>query len=80
MAAVEFVKDRGTKEPFPRSQKFVERLTELAFQNGLILWPNVGHVDGTNGDLVMLAPPFTVTREEIQELISLFQKTLEQTA
>jgi adenosylmethionine-8-amino-7-oxononanoate aminotransferase len=78
MAAVEFVKDRESKTPFTRAEKFAEHFTERAFDNGLILWPNVGHVDGTNGDLVMLAPPFTVTQAELDELISLFKKTLEQ--
>jgi adenosylmethionine-8-amino-7-oxononanoate aminotransferase len=78
MVAVEFVKDRAAKTPFLRSEKFAERFTEKAFQNGLILWPNVGNADGTNGDLIMLAPPFTVTREEISELITLLKKTLEQ--
>jgi adenosylmethionine-8-amino-7-oxononanoate aminotransferase len=78
LAAVEFVQDRMTKRPFPRTEKFVERFVDRAFQNGLILWPNVGHVDGTNGDLVMVAPALTVTRDEISELIGLFKKTLEQ--
>lgn len=78
MAALEFVKDRSTKAPFPRGEKFAERFTEKAFQNGLILWPNVGNADGTNGDLIMLAPPFTVTQEEISEIVTLLKKTLEQ--
>ena len=78
MMAVEFVKDRATKAPFPRSEKFAERFTEKAFQNGLVLWPNVGNADGTNGDLIMIAPPFTVTREEITEMVTLLKKTLEQ--
>jgi adenosylmethionine-8-amino-7-oxononanoate aminotransferase len=78
MRAVEFVKDKSTKAAFPRSEKFAERLTEKAFQNGLILWPNVGNVDGTNGDLIMLAPPFTVTNDEITEIVTLLKKTLEQ--
>lgn len=78
MMAVEFVKDRATKAPFPRSEKFAERFTEKAFQNGLVLWPNVGNADGTNGDLIMIAPPFTVTREEISEMVTLLKKTLEQ--
>jgi adenosylmethionine-8-amino-7-oxononanoate aminotransferase len=72
------VKDKSTKAAFPRSEKFAERLTEKAFQNGLILWPNVGNVDGTNGDLIMLAPPFTVTNDEITEIVTLLKKTLEQ--
>ncbi len=78
MAAVEFVKNKETKEPFARSEKFAERLTDLAFKNGLILWPNVGHVDGTNGDLVMVSPPFTISPEEIAELVAIFKHTLEQ--
>jgi adenosylmethionine-8-amino-7-oxononanoate aminotransferase len=78
MIAIEFVKDRSTKSPFPRSEKFVERFTEKAFQNGLILWPNIGNVDGVNGDLIMLAPPFTITTDEISELVTLLKKTLEQ--
>lgn len=78
MAAVEFVKDRATKEPFPRSEKFSEHFTEQAFEKGLIVWPNVGHVDGTNGDLIMISPAFTVTTDEISELVSLIEQTLEQ--
>jgi adenosylmethionine-8-amino-7-oxononanoate aminotransferase len=78
MMAVEFVKDRATKAPFPRAEKFAERFTEKAFQNGLVLWPNVGNADGTNGDLIMISPPFTVTREEISEMVTLLKKTLEQ--
>jgi adenosylmethionine-8-amino-7-oxononanoate aminotransferase len=78
MAAVEFVKNKDTKEPFARSEKFAEKFTDLAFKNGLILWSNVGHVDGTNGDLVMVSPPFTVSLEEISELVAKFKQTLEQ--
>ena len=78
MWAVEFVQDRKTKAPFPRSDKFAERFTEAAFQNGVILWNNVGHVDGTNGDLVMIAPPFSVSDEEIADFINRFKKSLEQ--
>ncbi len=78
MAAIEFVKNKETKEPFSRSEKFAERFTDLAFKNGLILWPNVGHVDGTNGDLVMVSPPFSISAGEISELVAIFKNTLEQ--
>lgn len=79
LACIEFVRDRKTKEPFPRAQKFVEKYVDRLFEEGLILWPNVGHVDGTNGDLVMIAPPFTASKEEISEIVSIMLKTLEQT-
>jgi adenosylmethionine-8-amino-7-oxononanoate aminotransferase len=78
LAGIEFVRDRDTKEPLPRSSRFAERLAERALQNGLILWPNVGHVDGADGDLVMLAPPFIITEDQIKELAALFELSLEQ--
>ena len=78
LAGLEFVRDRDSKEPFPRSSRFAERLAERALQNGLILWPNMGHVDGTDGDLVMLAPPFIITEDQIKELVALLEVSLEQ--
>jgi len=76
LAGIEFVKDRESKEPFPRAEKFAERLSEKALENGLILWPNVGHADGVDGDLVMLAPAFIITPEQIAEIVSLLELSL----
>jgi len=70
LAGVEFVADRETKAPFARSVKMVERLIDAALQRGLVLWPNTGHADGHNGDLVMVAPPFTISVDQIEELVS----------
>jgi len=70
LAGIEFVRDRDTRAPFPRSAKFAERFTEAAQEAGLIVWPNTGHADGTDGDLVMLAPPFIVTETELDETVS----------
>lgn len=77
LAGVEFVADRDSKAPIPRGERFTERFTAKAFDNGLIVWPNVGHVDGTDGDLVTLAPPFTVTEAEIDDIVGCFAATLE---
>jgi hypothetical protein len=65
LAAVELVEDRETRAPFAREAHVAERLTTAALDAGLVVWPNVGHADGTRGDLVMLAPPFVITEEEI---------------
>jgi adenosylmethionine-8-amino-7-oxononanoate aminotransferase len=78
LAAVELVRDRATKQPFARAERFAERLVASAFRNGLILWPNVGHVDGTDGDLVMVAPPFVVDEAQIGEIVAAFDKALEE--
>jgi len=75
MTAIEFVKDQKTKEPFPRSDKFTERVIDLAFENGLILYPGTGFVDGINGDMVMVGPPLMIEEKEIDEIIDILKKT-----
>jgi len=80
LAGIEFVADRETKAPFPRSLKMVERLVEAGLQRGLVLWPNTGHADGINGDLVMIAPSFTISEEQIEELVTLLRTSLEDVA
>jgi adenosylmethionine-8-amino-7-oxononanoate aminotransferase len=77
LAGVELVADVGTREPFPRSARFAERFTRAALDAGLVVWPNTGHANGTDGDLVMLAPPFVVSQEEIGEIVSRFSAALE---
>jgi adenosylmethionine-8-amino-7-oxononanoate aminotransferase len=39
----------------------------------------VGHADGTNGDLVMVAPPFIITEDEIDEIVTRLTKALKKT-
>ena len=79
LAGIEFVEDKGSRAPFPRSAKFAESFAEAALDAGLTVWPNVGHADGTNGDLVMVAPPFIIEEHEIDEIVSRFTTALEKT-
>jgi adenosylmethionine-8-amino-7-oxononanoate aminotransferase len=80
LAGIEFVADPETREPLPRSAAFAETFTQAALDAGLVVWPNVGHADGRNGDLVMLAPPFVVTEDQIDEIVELFTRALRDTA
>jgi 4-aminobutyrate aminotransferase-like enzyme len=75
MTAIEFVKDQKTKEPFPRTNKFTERVIDLAFENGLVLYPGTGFVDGVNGDTVMVGPPLIIEEAQIDEIIDILEKT-----
>jgi adenosylmethionine-8-amino-7-oxononanoate aminotransferase len=75
MTAIEFVKDQKTKEPFPRTNKFTERVIDLAFENGLVLYPGTGFVDGVNGDTVMVGPPMIIEEAQIDEIIDILEKT-----
>jgi adenosylmethionine-8-amino-7-oxononanoate aminotransferase len=75
MTAIEFVKNQKTKEPFPRGAKFTERVIDLAFENGLVLYPGTGFVDGVNGDMVMVGPPLTIEENQIDEIMTILKKT-----
>jgi hypothetical protein len=80
LAGIEFVAEPVTRAPFPRSVRFAERFAESALEAGLVVWPNVGQVDGVNGDLAMLAPPFVVTHEEIDLIVERFGAALRATS
>jgi len=76
LAGAEFVADRTTKQPFSRALKIAERVVDAGLQRGLVLWPNTGHADGVNGDLVLVAPPFTISEAQIEELVALLRDSL----
>ena len=69
MIGIELVRDRETREPFARTDRVAERILEAARDSGLLLYSSTGHVDGTNGDLVMLGPPFSMSDEEAATLL-----------
>jgi len=79
LAGIEFVEDKASRAPLPRAARFAESFAEAALDAGLTVWPNVGHADGTSGDLAMIAPPFIVTEAEIGEIVRRFTTALERT-
>jgi adenosylmethionine-8-amino-7-oxononanoate aminotransferase len=76
LAGVEFVEDKGSRAAMLRKQKFAERFADAALEEGLMVWPNVGQANGTDGDLALLAPPFIISEEEIDEIVSRFSRAL----
>lgn len=63
--AVEFVKDKFSKEPFDPKVGLGARVQKAAFEKGVAVCPGAGTIDGMTGDHVLLAPPFTVTAEQL---------------
>jgi len=66
---VELVQDRETKQPFAPSDRIAPKIKSATFDAGLICYPMSGTIDGRSGDHVLLAPPYIITPEQIDELI-----------
>ena len=66
---IELVADRATKQPLPPAQRSHARIKAAALERGLLCYPMGGTVDGSQGDHVLLAPPFTCTMAHLEELV-----------
>ena len=75
--AVEFVRDRATKEPFDPALKLHERVKREAFARGLACYPMGGTIDGRRGDHAILAPPYIVDAAQIDTIVERFGDAVE---
>jgi adenosylmethionine-8-amino-7-oxononanoate aminotransferase len=66
LQGIEFVRDRETREPFPPEAHIAARIAEDAMEAGVVTYPMQGSVDGRRGDHILLAPPFTISSQQIQ--------------
>jgi adenosylmethionine-8-amino-7-oxononanoate aminotransferase len=73
LQAVEFVKDKSTREPFPKEAGIAERIRQAALEKNVLTYPTQGCVDGLRGDHILLAPPFIITAQESQLIADAIQ-------
>jgi adenosylmethionine-8-amino-7-oxononanoate aminotransferase len=66
LQGVEFVKNKSTREPFPKEAGIAERIRQVAMEQNVLTYPSQGTVDGKSGDHILLAPPFIITPQECQ--------------
>jgi adenosylmethionine-8-amino-7-oxononanoate aminotransferase len=76
MLGMEFVQDRATKEPFPAALKVARQVSNAALEEGLVVYPGTGSVDGERGDHLLITPPLIITRPQIQELLHKLDRAL----
>ena len=60
LAAVELVRDKSTKEKISVDPEATTKLTEILQENGLL---------GGAGDVIPIAPPLCITRDEIDHFV-----------
>ncbi|WP_191577055.1 aspartate aminotransferase family protein [Achromobacter insolitus] len=65
---VELVQDRATKQPFDPELTLHARIKREAMARGLMVYPMGGTLDGRQGDHVLLAPPFIISDDELDQL------------
>ncbi|PWS38483.1 aspartate aminotransferase family protein [Falsiroseomonas bella] len=75
--AAEFVTDRATKQPFDPALQLHERVKAEAYARGLACYPMGGTIDGRQGNHVILAPPYIVTREQVETIVDRFGDAVE---
>ena len=63
---IELVHNARMREPFPPDAQIALRIQEDALEAGVMTYPIQGCADGTRGDHILLAPPFTITSKMIE--------------
>ena len=76
LLGVEFVKDKTTREPFPRELNIAEKIRQACLEESVLTYPTQGCVDGLRGDHILLAPPFTISSEECALIARALQAAL----
>lgn len=76
LQAFEVVADRKTKEPMLASFRAYDRLTEHAYQRGLIIYPRRSR-GGYSGDHFLIAPPMITTPAQVDEIMERLVGALE---
>ena len=67
---VELVRDREAKTPFDPALRVHARVKREAMERGLICYPAGGTVDGKRGDHVLIAPPYIVEQDDLEEIVN----------
>lgn len=77
--SLELVQDRATKSPFPAAKAVATRFKANAFELGMLCYPAQGCADGVDGDHVLLAPAYSVSRADIDQIVELTSAALADT-
>ena len=68
IGAMEFVKDKTTKAPFPATERFALAIARKALEHGLLVRPL--------GDVLYFIPAFIITGEQIDTMFSILHRSI----
>jgi len=79
LQGIEFVKDKASREPFPKEAGIAEKVRQAALEKNVLVYPGQGTVDGVRGDHILLAPPFIIGKGECGQIAAAVGYALEKT-
>jgi len=75
LLAIELVRDPQTREPFAAELNVGQRLTDIAYEEGLIIYPR-RPIQGLAGDHVLVAPPLILNPAQVDEILARLERAL----
>jgi adenosylmethionine-8-amino-7-oxononanoate aminotransferase len=69
MIGLELVADRERRTPFPRAARLTEAVVRGARERGVLVYSGTGTANGTDGDTILLGPPFIVSDDELIRIV-----------
>lgn len=69
LLGMEFVVDRDRRTPFDPALGLNPLINAATFARGLMVYPGGGTIDGTRGDHIVLAPPYTTSEAELDLIV-----------
>jgi 4-aminobutyrate aminotransferase-like enzyme len=76
LLGADLVANPETLAPLPPARKANQRLVDLAYERGMIIYSRRIRGDGVEADNFMLAPPLIITAEQVGEMISVLDDSL----
>ena len=75
--AIEFVKNRDTLEMYPANVNKSLEIYKACMDQGVSFCPSHGESDGIQGDCLIIKPAFTISDNELEELIDKLSAAIE---
>lgn len=76
-AGVELVQDKVSKKPFDPALKLHAAIKASCMARGLLVYPMGGTLDGQYGDHILIAPPFIITRPQLDFVVDTLHQVIQ---
>jgi adenosylmethionine-8-amino-7-oxononanoate aminotransferase len=76
LAGLELVRDRDRKLPFASQAGTAVLAASYCLEEGVIVYPCAGGIDGESGDYLLVMPPFVTSEDELDEMAARMGRAL----